>query len=154
MSEGRIETIHVAPAAGVPVESRASVTVVAGVGIEGDRYAARTGTFSDRPKSGRQITFIEAEALEALSRELNLILAPGESRRNVVTRGVPLNHLVDREFQIGKARFRGTELCEPCNYIAELTAKPQILPGLTHRGGLRAEVLVGGIIQVGDPIQF
>lgn len=154
MSEGRIESIHIAAGAGSPMESRDQVTVAAGVGIDGDRYAARRGTFSGSPKPGRQITFIEAEAIEALAREQGLQVGPGETRRNVVTRGVPLNHLVGREFRVGAARFRGSELCEPCEYLAGKTGKPGILPGLVHRGGLRAEVLEGGLLSVGDPLEF
>lgn len=154
MSEGRIESIHVAVSAGAAMEARTQVRLIAGSGIEGDRYATQTGAFSSKPKPGRQITFIEAEAIEALSRELGVALAPGETRRNVVTRGVPLNHLVGREFQVGTIRFHGTELCEPCKYLAGLTEKPEILPGLIHRGGLRAEILEGGELSVDDAIWF
>ncbi len=149
MSDGQIVSIHVTAQAGAPMEARERVRVRAGVGIEGDRYATQTGAFSAKPKPGRQITFIEAEAIEALARELGVELAAGETRRNVVTRGVALNHLVGREFQVGSARFRGFELCEPCQYLAKLTGKAQVLPGLVHRGGLRAEVLTDGDLQVG-----
>ncbi len=154
MAEGRIESIHIATAAGSPMLSKVEVSVTAGAGIDGDRYAAQVGKFSDKPKSGRQITFIEAEAIEALATELGITLQAGETRRNVVTRGVPLNHLVGREFEAGSVRFRGTELCEPCQYLTELTGKPGILPGLTHRGGLRAEVLQGGLLSLGDTVTF
>lgn len=130
----------------------AETTAIAGVGLAGDRYASRTGSFSAKPKPGRQITLIEAEAIEALERELGLVLAPGATRRNLVTRGVALNHLVGREFTVGEVRLRGHELCEPCTDLARMTGKPQILPGLIHRGGLRAEILEGGVIRVGDPI--
>ncbi|NTW86871.1 MAG: hypothetical protein HGB30_11990 [Holophagaceae bacterium] len=154
MAEGRIESIHIATAAGAPMQSRVEVSVTAGSGIDGDRYATQSGKFSDKPKSGRQITFIEAEAVEALAQELGIRLESGETRRNVVTRGVPLNHLVGREFEAGSARFRGAELCEPCQYLTELTGKPGILPGLIHRGGLRAEILQGGLLSLGDTITF
>jgi len=73
------------------------------------------------------------------------------ARRNVVTRGVPLNHLVGREFQIGAVRLRGTRLCEPCAYLEGLTL-PGVLAGLIHRGGLRAEIVTGGTIRVEDAI--
>ena len=154
MAEGRIESIHIATAAGAPMQSRVEVSLTAGSGIDGDRYATQSGKFSDKPKSGRQITFIEAEAIEALAAELGIQLPSGETRRNVVTRGVPLNHLVGREFEAGSARFRGTELCEPCQYLTELTGKQGILPGLTHRGGLRAEILQGGLLSLDDTITF
>ena len=149
---GRVESIHIATTAEATMRGVAEIRAIAGVGLEGDRYATRTGTFSAKPKPGRQITLVEAEAIEALERELGLKLDPGETRRNLVTRGVALNHLVGREFQVGAVRLRGHELCEPCGDLARMTGKPQILPGLVHRGGLRAEILEGDMIRVGDPI--
>ena len=153
MSQGRVESIHLATAAEAAMRSVAEVTAIAGVGLEGDRYAARTGSFSAKPKLGRQITLIEAEAIEALQRELGLVLASGETRRNIITRGIALNHLVDREFTVGAVRLRGWELCEPCSDLARMTGKPQLLAGLVHRGGLRAEILEGGVIRVGDLVE-
>lgn len=153
MSQGRVESIHLATAAEAAMRSVAEVTAIAGVGLEGDRYAARTGSFSAKPKPGRQITLIEAEAIEALQRELGLVLASGETRRNIITRGIALNHLVDREFTVGAVRLRGWELCEPCSDLARMTGKPQLLAGLVHRGGLRAEILEGGVIRVGDLVE-
>lgn len=151
---GRIDSIHLAPTAEAPMRGVAEARALAGVGLEGDRYAARTGSFSVKPKPGRQITLIEAECIEALERELGMTLAPGETRRNLVTRGVALNHLVGREFTVGDVRLRGHELCEPCGDLARMTGKPRILPGLIHRGGLRAEILEGGVIRVGAEVRF
>jgi len=82
---------------------------------------------------------------------MGLELPPGEIRRNIVTRGVALNHYVDREIQVGETRLRGVWLCEPCDHLSRLTHK-YALYGLLHRGGLRAEVSQGGVIRVGDPI--
>jgi MOSC domain-containing protein YiiM len=153
MGEGCVESIHIATTAEATMRGVSQITAIAGVGLEGDRYATRTGSFSAKPKPGRQITLVEAEAIEALERELGLQLASGETRRNLVTRGVALNHLVGREFRVGEVRLRGHELCEPCGDLARMTGKPQILPGLVHRGGLRAEILEGGVIGVGDPVE-
>ena len=152
MSQGRVESIHIAASAQAAMQGVAEIRAIASVGLEGDRYATRTGSFSSKPKPGRQLTLIEAEAIEALGVELGLALAPGETRRNLVTRGVALNHLVGRDFTVGEVRLRGHELCEPCNDLVRMTGKPQILPGLIHRGGLRAEILGGGVIRVGDPV--
>jgi MOSC domain-containing protein YiiM len=154
MSQGRVESIHITSAAEVAMRGLPEVMAIAGLGLEGDRYAARTGSFSAKPKPGRQITLIEAEAIEALERELDLTLTPGETRRNLVTRGVALNHLVGRDFSVGGVRLRGHELCEPCTDLARMTGKAQILPGLIHRGGLRAEILEGGLIRVGDEVHL
>ncbi|MBK9795167.1 MAG: MOSC domain-containing protein [Holophagaceae bacterium] len=152
MSQGRIESIHIASTAEAVMRGVDEAIAIAGLGLEGDRYTLGTGTFSPKPKPSRQITLIEAEAIEALERELGMLLTPGETRRNLVTRGVALNHLVGRDFTVGEVRLRGHELCEPCGDLARMTGKPQILPGLTHRGGLRAEILEGGRIRVGDPV--
>jgi MOSC domain-containing protein YiiM len=91
------------------------------------------------------------EALEAAERDYGLELAAEESRRNVLTCGVALNHLVGREFQIGEVRLRGLKLCEPCTHLQQLTNKP-VIKALRHRGGLRAEILGSGMIKVGEKI--
>jgi MOSC domain-containing protein YiiM len=127
------------------------VQAVQGRGLEGDRYFDRVGTYSDRPGTGREVTLIESEAVEAAGRDYGLRLAAGNARRNVVTAGVSLNHLVGQEFTVGEARLRGMRLCEPCEHLAELTGQP-VVKALIHRGGLRAEIVSGGVIRVGDPI--
>jgi len=127
------------------------VRAVAGRGLEGDRYFTGTGTYSKNPGSGRQVTLIEIEAIEGLKREYGVEIAPSQTRRNIATRGVALNHLVDREFFVGAARLRGMRLCEPCAHLEQLSARGA-RRGLIHRGGLRAEILTGGTIGVGDAV--
>jgi len=133
-----------------PMISVPEVRAIAGAGLEGDRYCRERGTFSKKLPSN-QITLIEAEALEAAERDYGLELSAEESRRNVLTCGVALNHLVGREFQIGEVRLRGLKLCEPCTHLQQLTSKA-VLKALRHRGGLRAEILGGGVIKVGEKI--
>jgi MOSC domain-containing protein YiiM len=133
-----------------PMISVPEVRAIAGTGLEGDRYCRERGTFSKKLPSN-QITLIEAEALEAAERDYGIELTAEESRRNVLTCGVALNHLVGREFQIGEVRLRGLKLCEPCTHLQQLTAKA-VLKALRHRGGLRAEILGGGVIKVGEKI--
>jgi MOSC domain-containing protein YiiM len=152
MSGGRVEAIHVAAAAGGPMVPLREVRAVPGRGLEGDRYFTKTGTYSRHEGADRQITLIEFEALEALERDYRIQLDPGESRRNVATRGVALNHLVGRRFRIGDVRLRGLRLCEPCSHMERLSGKP-VRSGLVHRGGLRAEILTEGVIRVGDPVE-
>jgi 8-oxo-dGTP diphosphatase len=142
---GRVEHLHVASAAGAPMECRARVRVEAGGGVPGDRYAAGAGFWQDARVS-RDLTLIEAEAVEPLG------LAPGEARRTVTTRGVDLNGLVGRTFWAGGALVRGTGLCEPCRHLEELVGRP-LLRALVHRGGLRADVLGSGTIAVGDAVE-
>ena len=149
---GIVESIYVAPQAAGPLNAVTQVRAVAGFGLEGDRYFNKTGTFSPKDVPDRQLTLIESEAIEGLARDNSIELAAGDARRNIVTRGVALNHLVGREFMVGDVLIRGTRLCEPCAHLESLT-KPGVLPGLIHRGGLRAEIIVGGTIAVGDNVQ-
>jgi MOSC domain-containing protein YiiM len=92
------------------------------------------------------------EAIEALAQECQIALEPGAARRNLVTRGVPLNHLVGREFHIGEVLLRGLRLCEPCGHLETLTVKG-IQDGLCHRGGLRAQIVRGGVVRTGDAVR-
>lgn len=152
MLHGDVVSIYVAASAGGAMESRQSVEAIVGRGLEGDRYHEGSGHWSNTPGIGRQVTLIEIETIEALEREKNVVIAPGASRRNLVTRGVPLNHLVGREFQVGAVRLVGRRLCEPCEYLEGLTTKG-VLTGLIHRGGLRADIVLGGSIHVGDSVK-
>jgi len=149
---GQVVAIQITSNAGEKMVSVDEVKAIAGKGLEGDRYLSGKGKFSDQPGLARQLTLIELESIEALRREKTIELSPLESRRNIVTRGVPLNHLVDKRFRLGQVTARGVKLCEPCDYLEEVTQK-KIIGALTHRGGLRAEILEGGIIKVGDKIQ-
>ena len=151
MRTGTLESIHIASAAKAPTRAVDQVQAIPGVGLEGDRYALKQGTFF-KPLPDFELTLIEAEALEAMKREYEIELAPGDARRNVVTRGVPLNHLVGQEFVIGDVRIRGIRLCEPCSHLQALTEKP-VIKGLRHRGGLRAQILSEGEIRVGDTLR-
>lgn len=151
MWQGQVLSIHIAKVAGAPMESVMSARAVAGKGLQGDRYYEGTGTYSHRPGSGREVTLIENEALEALKRDYAIGIEPAQARRNIVTDGVPLNHLVAAEFTVGDAHLRGMRLCDPCAHLESLSARG-ILRGLIHRGGLRAEIISGGTIRVGDPV--
>ncbi len=151
MWAGTVESIHIAPAARERMQSLDQIQAIPGVGLEGDRYALRQGTFF-KPLPDFELTLIEAEAVEALRRDYDVDLDSGEARRNLVTRGVPLNHLVGRDFRIGEVKIRGIRLCEPCSHLQELTGRPAVIKGLRHRGGLRAQILSPGIIRVGDTV--
>src|SRR5437899_12142691 len=148
---GEVVSIHIAPKAEDPMRSIQSVRAIAGRGLEGDRYFRASGTYSDRPGPAREITLIESAVIAAMARDNELAISPGAARRNVVTRGVPLNHLVGEEFLVGRVRLRGIRLCEPCSHLEGLTRRG-VLAGVIHRGGLRAQIFIGGELRVGDPI--
>lgn len=151
MKEGTVVSIHIAPEAEAAMRAVPEARAVPGRGLEGDRYFNQAGTFSHKKELWNEVTFIETEILEDLALRLRLDLKPGESRRNVTTRGVALNSLVGQNFRVGETRFRGLRLCEPCSHLNRLTGK-DVKEALTHRGGLRAQVLAEGTIRVGDAV--
>jgi MOSC domain-containing protein YiiM len=151
MSTGTIELIYIAPKATGSTLSMNEVLAIPGVGLDGDRYALGQGTFF-KPEPDFELTLIEAEAIEALKRDYKVELPPGESRRNLVTRGIALNHLVGRDFHIGEVKAHGIRLCEPCSHLQCLTGR-SVIKGLLHRGGLRAQILTQGSIRVGDTVR-
>jgi len=149
--DGELLSIHITEAASVEMETLAEANLIAGVGIEGDRYATGKGTYSSKPHADRQVTLFEEETLIALKRDHGIDLAPDETRRNLVVRNVPLNHLVGREFRVGSVRLYAGRLNVPCKYFDELMGKPLFGP-LTNRSGLNCRIIEGGTIRPGDRI--
>ena len=152
MTAGRLVAIYVAPAAGAPMEARDLIEAIAGVGLRDDRYATATGAYSNTGRGARDVTLIEREAVDAVRAEDGIDLREDHTRRNLVTEGVALNHLVGREFRVGTVRMRGLRLAEPCVYLEQLTGVAGVRAALVHRGGLRAEILDDGELHVGDVI--
>src|SRR5688500_18871425 len=134
-STGFVVSLHIASAGAAVMRTVDQVHAVVGRGLEGDRYVSQIGTYSNDPGTGRHVTLIEIEAVEALRRDYAIDLPAALSRRNIVTRGVALNHLVGRELKVGETVLRGARLCDPCSHLERLT-RPGVLRGLIHRGGL------------------
>jgi hypothetical protein len=152
---GTVEFVHVAGEAGGHPEARDAAEAVAGKGLRGDRYFDDAGTFSDSDREVRRdVTLIEAEALDAVESDYDITLEPGIHRRNVTVRGVPLNHLVDRRFRVGDAVLEGVELCEPCSYLERKLAAEGVREALVHRGGLRCAVIESGEVAVGAAVEY
>ena len=149
--DGTLLNIHITPAGREPMRGLAEARLIAGQGIEGDRYLLGTGTYSQKPEPGRQVTLIETETLEALARDHGIELTVDEHRRNLTVRGVPLNHLVGRRFRVGETVLEGTRLNTPCKYLELVTGKTVYEP-LIHRSGLNCIIVEGGTIRPGDPV--
>lgn len=149
---GQLTHICIAEKASAAMQSLGSAKLIAGVGIEGDRYATGRGHYSNMPRADRQVTLIEMETLEALARDHGIELLPNETRRNLATRGVPLNHLVGRRFRVGTVLLLGARLNVPCKYLEQVTGKPVYAP-LINRSGLNCEILEGGTVRIGDVLR-
>jgi MOSC domain-containing protein YiiM len=146
-----VECIFISREPGRPVERVGEVRVVAGSGIEGDRY------FGAADEPGQNITLVEAEEIERFNREHGTAFDLSCTRRNLVTRGVRLAALVGEEFTVGDVRLRGVELCEPCLGLGRALASTSLPPAgvvraFAHRAGIRADVLASGTIAVGAAI--
>ena len=146
---GTVEHIFLAAENGgqpFPVDS---VRAHTGRGLEGDRNLSPPESWIG---SGNAITLIESEAIDAVLDEHDIDLSGGRSRRQVVTSGVRLNDMVGKEFLVGGVRCRGVELCEPCLHLQASLGDPNTIKALVHRGGLRADILDGGRLSVGDDV--
>jgi MOSC domain-containing protein YiiM len=154
MFEGKLVAIAIAREAKGPMETIESTEVVAGEGLRGDRYGAGIGAaqFKGRRKPENEVTLIAREAIEAANDEFNYTIEHLDTRRNLLTAGVPLNELIGKTFRIGdRVILKGLELCEPCGYLEKRTFSG-IKAALKHRGGLRCCVIEAGAIRAGDEI--
>ena len=132
-----------------------SIEVIAGRGLKGDRYERGIGAFSKSRDVVRHVTVIALEAVDEANIPLHRKFLPGETRRNIVTVGIApddLNSLIGRTFTVGGVTMRGVELCDPCERPSAPSGKPGFALAFKNRGGIRAEVISGGIINIGDAI--
>ena len=149
---GRLEGVWLTAEARLPMGSATSARLLAGRGLEGDRYATGGGTWARYPAEEKQLTLIEEADVAAVARETGAALTPGDTRRNLVTTGLALPDLVGRWFGVGEAVLLGVKRCRPCRHLERLVGVPLLGPML-HRGGINAAVVVGGVISVGDAVR-
>jgi len=147
--EGSVESLFIAASARQTPVSVAEVVAVVERGLQGDRYFYRRGSYSHWPGRGRDVTLIEAEVLASLP--ANCAISGAQARRNIVTRGLRLNALVGQFFQLGEVVLYGVRLCDPCTHLDKLT-QPGVMAALVGRGGLRADIIEGGVIRLGDGV--
>lgn len=142
---GTVSALLVAPEAEAPMQRVDVVEAIAGRGLAGDRYVDDRGTFHGN--RGFQLTLVAAEQLEAAG------VSWEESRRNVVTSGIDVNALVGRSFAVGEVECIGRRLAEPCVHLERVVGRSGLMRPLVHRAGLRADIVSGGTIRVGDTVR-
>jgi MOSC domain-containing protein YiiM len=150
---GHVEAIHITSGAGAPMQGQHAIEAVPGRGLAGDRYLTAMGFYSARPTDpgAREVTLFEAEVLDWLAEARGITFDPAEHRRNLTVRGVRLEALIGKRFRVGAVVLEGVRDCPPCEHLEQVTGK-RVLAPLVGRGGLRARVVVGGTIRVGDPL--
>ena len=149
MTEGFVEGIFIAPAAGQPMKEMEAVEAAADWGLVGDRYCEDRGYW--RATDGCQVTLIESEDLDAIQRKTTIQLRNGEHRRNLVIRNVRLKQLARRRFKVGEAVLEYDKPRPPCGYIESLT-EPGMTKALAGRGGICARVVRAGLIRTYDTV--
>jgi MOSC domain-containing protein YiiM len=150
---GKVVAIVTTSEAGTPLRSVTEASLESGKGLVGDRYYERSGTFSAKlTDSGDwELTLIESEEIHRFNEAHGLTLAPASFRRNIITSGIRLNDLVGRRFHVGSAILEGMRLCEPCAHLGGLIG-PAVVKGMVHRAGLRACIITGSSVRVGDEV--
>lgn len=151
---GRITAIFVAPSKHAEQLAIEAVQLKRGKGIVGDRFFGQS-----QKNPGRNLTLIEIEAIEEFNETYNLTINLSATRRNFLTRGVRLNDLLGKTFRVGDVLCKGIELCEPCRLLTrqlshESISEKNIIKALTHKSGLRAEVLSDGVVHWGDSVMI
>lgn len=142
---GTVAALLTAPDAEAPMQRVDEVEAIAGRGLAGDRYADDRGTFHGT--RGYQLTLVAAEQLDDVG------ITWEEARRNVVTTGIDVNALVGRAFTIGGVECIGRRLAEPCSHLEQVVGRNGLMRPLVHRAGLRADIVTGGTIRVGDTVR-
>jgi MOSC domain-containing protein YiiM len=139
-------------AAAAPMRRVPAGLLVAGAGLAGDRYALGGGTWARYPDLEKQLTLIDAGDVAAVATEVGVDLAPGDTRRNLVTEGVDLPALVGRWFTVGDALLFGMKRCPPCAHLERLTGA-RLVTAMLHRGGINAAVFAGAEIAEGAVVR-
>jgi MOSC domain-containing protein YiiM len=147
---GKVVSLYIAPQPSKPMVGIAEVRAFADRGLEGDRFFRESWKAANRPD--KAVSLIEEETVQAAADELGTEALGEKTRRNIVTCGVPLVQLLDREFTIGNVLMRGIRLFEPCNHLEKISQVSGIFRVLEHRSGLKAAILSDGVIRVGDPV--
>ena len=152
MSAGSLAEIWRTPAAAAPMQRVPAARLVAGIGLEGDRYALGGGTWAAYPDLEKQLTLIDRDDVATVADQTGAALAPGATRRNLVTTGIALPSLVGRWFAVGDSLLFGMKRCPPCTHLERLTGV-RLIKAMVDRGGINAAVFAGGEIREGDEVR-
>ena len=122
------------------------IKAIAGKGLFKDRY------FKDNNNKKNQITLIESENIDYYNAFLNNNIPYIDFRRNIITKGIQLNKLINKIILIGNVKIFIHELCEPCLDLQIKLNQKNFVKNLLHKGGLRAEIIQSGTISINDKI--
>lgn len=151
---GTLREILVGQDAGVELRSEQRAELEAGRGLVGDRYYHGRGTFSEKfgGTPAVEATLIAVEEIDAFNAATGHRYAGSDFRRNLVTEGIDLSGLIGRRFVVGRTLLEGIRFCEPCAHLSAILGR-DIMDHMVHKAGIRARIVEGGPIRVGDPVR-
>jgi len=124
------------------------IDLVTGKGVLGDRH------FKDYNDPFNHLSIIESESIDEYNKKYNLDIPYLDFRRNIVTKGIRLNDLIDKKILIGDVRLDVIDLCRPCRHLSEKLSKDNIIKEFLRKGGIRCEILNDGKISINDLIKI
>ena len=124
-----------------------AIDVLENKGVVGDRH------FSEFNDPYCQLSLIESENIDYYNSKYNLNIPYVDFRRNIITKGIPLNDLIGKRFLVGNVKVEGIDLCRPCRHLTEMLNQDNILKEFLRKGGLRCQILSSSMINVGDDIR-
>lgn len=150
---GHIHEILSGTVAGAELASLEHGELQAGRGLVGDRYYHGKGTFSKKfgGTPAVEATLIAQEEIDAVNAATGRTWRGSDFRRTLVTEGIDLSALIGKRFQVGDAVLEGIRFCEPCAHLASILG-PEIMEHMVHKAGIRAQIVAGGPIRVGDKV--
>ena len=125
-----------------------TIDLVAGKGVIGDRH------FKDYNDPYNHLSIIESENIDEYNKKYNLDIPYLDFRRNIVTRGIKLNDLIEKKLMIGNVNLEVIDLCRPCRHLSEKLEKDNIIKEFLRKGGIRCEILNDGKISTADQINI
>ena len=133
---------------GQKINEISEIEVLSGKGISGDRH------FRDYNGYKGQITLIEKENIDYYNNKYKTKIPYIDFRRNIVTEGIELNSLIEKEIEIGTIKILPYQLCKPCLHLEQMLNGKDIIKEFLRKGGLRCEVLISGKVKIGDKIKI
>ena len=124
------------------------IDLVAGKGVIGDRH------FKDYNDPYNHLSIIESENIDEYNKRYDLNIPYLNFRRNIITRGIRLNDLIDKKILIGNVQLDVIDLCRPCRHLSDKLGKDNIIKEFLRKGGIRCGILNNGKISIGDQIKI
>ena len=124
------------------------IELVAGKGVIGDRH------FKDYNNPYNELSIIESESIDEYNLKYNLDIPYLNFRRNIVSRGIELNDLIEKKISVGNVKLEVIDLCRPCRHLSEKLGRNEIIKEFLRKGGIRCQIINDGKISLFDKIKI